>query len=361
MKNKLKDIENFQEDVFTIKISYNSIVLQYNGKREKFDYSHIVEKYATNPYSYYKAIEKKLSEYGEDINIKKIKEGVLNSKIDNAVISAMLKFFEDNKIDKNKAYKFIILFGQKYGLKIKLNTKEKVNISYDSYEKIGKDILYVLLYMKDDLTFDYINYYASKMSLKTNIKNKIYAIKKEIFLRKNKLSWKLRHCRFYIEDIFEYTFRKIHMKIRKNKCVDEFICKEDSSEGRKKFLSRLREKKDEPFETKIQFTNFFGDQEEKLFKECIKYVKENNYPFIEDHKWFYKEISKGKLKEKLERLIGEKGLIKNRNFIRKMKIEDFNRILTESRVCKEMSKKDKEIIYYMLQQKLLIDYIDRDI
>lgn len=360
MRNKLKDIGNL-EDIFTIKISHNSIKLKYKDKKEEFDYSHIVEKYATNPYSYYKAIEKKLSEYGEDTNIELIKEGVLNSKIDNAVISAMLKFFEDNKIDKNKAYNFIMLCGIKYGLKLKLNINEKINLSYDSYENMEKDILYVLLYMKNDLTFDYINYYASKMSLSTNIKNKIFEFKKEIFLRKNKIKRKLTYCKFYIEDIIDDISRKISMKINRNKGVDEPKRKKENIEERKRFLSRLREKKDETFETKIPLTNFFGEQEEKIFKECIKYIKENNYPFLEDNKWFYKEISNGNLKDKLERLIGQNGLIKNRNFIRSMKIEDFKRILNESNVCKEMSEKDKEIIYYMLQQKLLLDYIERDI
>ncbi len=360
MRKKLKDIQKV-EDIFTIKISHNSIRLEYKDIKEKLDYSHIVETYATNPYAYYKAIEKKLSEYGEDTNIEKIKEGILNSKIDNAVLSAMLKFFEDNKIDKNKAYNFIMLCGIKYGLKLKLNINEKVNLSYDSYENMEKDILYVLLYMKNDLTFDYINYYSSKISISTNIKNKIYAFKKEIYLRKNQLKWELRYCRFYIEDIKEDISRKIFMKIGRLQDLNDSGKKKDTIEARKRFLLGLREKNQEIFETKIPLTNFFGEQEEKIFKECIKYVKENNYPFLEDNKWFHKEISNGKLKDKLEILIGQKGLIKNRNFIRSMKIEDFNRILNESNVCKEMSNKDKEIIYYMLQQKLLIDYIDREI
>ena len=360
MRNKLKDILK-SEDIFTIKISHNCIKFEYKNVKEEFDYSHIVEKYATNPYAYYKAIEKKLSEYDEDTNIKLIKEGVLNSQIDNAVISAMLKFLKDNKIDKNKAYNFIILCGIKYGLNLKINTKEKLNISYDSYENLEKDILYVLLYMKNDLTFDYINNYASKMSLSTKIRNKIFLFKKELFLRKNQLRWKLRYFKYYVEGIIEDISRKISMKVWRNQGVNETKSKKESIEERKKFLLGLREKKENTIETKIPLTNFFGEQEEKIFKDCINYVKEKNYPFLEDNKWFYKEISNGKLKDNLEKLIGENGLIKNRNFIRKMKIEDFNRILNESNVCKEMSEKDKEIIYYMLQQKLLIDYIDREI
>ena len=91
----------------------------------------------------------------------------------------------------------------------------------------------------------------------------------------------------------------------------------------------------------------------------LEYAKENKEELRKDSKKIYRDISNGKLTECMDILIGENGVIRNGEAVFASSPKQFYKALSKENIDENMSEHDKEIVYYVFLQKLLIERIKK--
>ena len=359
-----------------ITIKNGVILIVLNGFGKAYDYAEYIKRSYRNPYSALKKIESFVDENISQEDSQKIKDATEKQILDIPVIYAIIDFMKLGKSTarEDETGEYIKAYAQKCGVKGIDNTEANVRLEY--------------LLSKRDFIFDY-NYHKSRFLRMGACLEKeeiitghemYYAFRTGMYQRfKYFCTKKLIECKYFVKGrrkrkqeqiatikqneknntIFESAYdresqddaKTKRYPINQLKHSGEFVVKIDLEQN-------IKERK-MPQTKIVHFayvhTKENSDKIENGLSSILKYVQDNIGELKKDSKKLYRDISDGILTTSMEELLGKNGVIQNRDGVFTFTLEEFNNAISEFDIADNMTDKEKEILYYIFLQKLLIE------
>lgn len=357
-----------------ILIKNGQLLLTMNGIGKKYDYLQYIKKNYENPYADYIRLTKLMDDYVPYYIRSNLKKATQSQKIDIPILNAIVDFFKIEDSNINDIGPYLCAYAQNFGVKGLGKPTCKVNIKYELNKR---DFVFDYNFarsrplLSDVKTMNRIELlslheieYAKRIGFKQKIK--MYYEKKSIqfkYLMKNNKE-KREEVRRNLQNIKLYRDRAENVK----EYYFDDREKDDTIEYSKKSLGNINIGKnitlEKTYGEKRNYFNlvFFDCQEnrdvlEKGFDTILKYAKDNKEEIRKNSKIIYEDVNSGRLTKCLENLVGNNGIIFNKEELFKSTPEQFFVASNKANIGKDMSYHDKEIIYYVILQKLLIDKV----
>lgn len=359
-----------------IVIKNGSIFVSMNGIGKKYDYEEFIRDNYKNPYADFVKVEKAIDEHVRISDRKRLKRATETQELDIPILHAIVNFMQSGKDEqlKQNLGKYINAYARECGVKGVKTHGAKVSLQY--------------VLSKRDFVFEY-NFKRSRYILDDARKaEKAEILTEHEMYYANKLSLIQRLRLLYAKNSikFKYWIKSRKHKIKHdNKIQEERVNEKSESDNSRDAHNDFDDEKTVEFHvlspalykkvTKPEYTieqnenqggnlcfeyNNTQEGRDKIrngIAYILEYVKENKEELKKDSKKIYRDISNGKLTECMDILIGKNGVIRNREELFASSPKQFYSALGRESVDENMSEHDKEIIYYVFLQKLLIESI----
>ena len=365
-----------------IVIKNGSIFVTMNGIGKEYDYAEFIKENYKNPYADFVKVEKAIDAHVRRSDRKRLKKATETQELDIPILHAIIDFMQSVKSEEltQNTGKYINAYARECGVRGVRPYGARVSLQYVLskrdfvFEYNFKRSRYILddkrKAEKAEIVTEHEMYYADKLSLwqrlkllyaknsirlKYWIKNKKHKIKQDFRAQEQRTNKEDKENNNSLKEEQNDINYKGTEKTIEYHVVTPTLYK------KAKLAYALEQNENQEREIHFIYNNTQADRDKikNGIAYILEYAKENKEELRKDSKKIYRDISNGKLTECMDILIGENGVIRNGEAVFASSPKQFYKALSKENIDENMSEHDKEIVYYVFLQKLLIERIKK--